>query len=134
MPTAEPTLTPMFSPSAIPSLIPIFLPSQLNGNTLFKTIGKNQIKINVNPEHILENAINEEQSIKSALSINLSKFGSLTPSVFGRNFKIRVTSKRSKKKMDINLSFIKSVDISIVKDQLDELKKQVEQKTKKTKT
>jgi hypothetical protein len=94
---------------------------------------KNQVKINVNPDHILENATNIEETIKSAINLNLNKFGSLTPSIFGRNFKIRITSKRSKKKLDINLSFNKTLDISVIQDLLEQKKKQAQQKTKKTK-
>jgi hypothetical protein len=91
---------------------------------------KEQFKINVNNEHILEN---ESNKINSALSIKGNNFGSLTPSLFGRNFKIRITSKTTKKKMDINLSFDKSLDFKNVIALIESLKKQAQEKGKKVK-
>jgi len=95
---------------------------------------KNEIKISPNADHILEKLIiSESEAINSAIFLNLGKFGSLTPSIFNRNFKIRITSKRSKKKLDINLTFDRSLDEANIKDLIEEKKKKIQQKTKKTK-
>lgn len=96
-----------------------------------KTISfKEQIKINVNQQHILENATKESDLIKSALSIKGNSFGSLTPSLFGRNFKIRITSKTTKKKIDINLTFNKSFDFKNVLALIEQMKKKAQEKSK----
>lgn len=91
---------------------------------------KDKFKINVNKEHILE-----KETITNALQVNeLDKFGSIKPSIFGKNFKIRITSKTTKKKIDINLSFTKEADLKLVQAQIEKIKKDIQNKTKKVKS
>jgi len=89
---------------------------------------KNEFKIKVNQEHILEN-----KDILSAKDIDLSKFGSLTPSVFGNNFKIRITSKSTKKKLDLNIIFERSIDKKYLAFIIEQQKKEKQQKAQKIK-
>jgi len=90
---------------------------------------KDKFKIDINKEHILQ-----KDAMNSALDVQfLNKFGSLQPSVFGKNFKIRITSKSTKKKIDINLTFTKQADLSLVKEQISSIKKKIQSASKKTK-
>lgn len=89
---------------------------------------KNEFKIKVNQEHILEN-----KDILSAKDIELSKFGSLTPSIFERKFKIRITSKSTKKKLDLNVVFERNIDKKYLAFVIEQLKKEKQQKVQKTK-
>lgn len=98
-------------------------------DTRIKSIAiKEKFKIDVNKEHIL---LKDGVQVNSALDISQqNNFGSKTPSLFGRKFKIRITSKSSKKKLDVNLSFEKTTDFSLVLSILKEKKEKAIQKIK----
>ena len=95
-----------------------------------KTKGvKEKFKINVNKEHIL---VKEGVEIDSALDITQqNNFGSKTPSLFDKKFKIRIISKSSKKKLDINLTFKKALDLSLVMSILKKKKELVDKASQK---
>jgi hypothetical protein len=95
---------------AIYPIIKIVEIKEKNIRTKVKSI-KDRFMINVNQDHILQ-----REQIQSANNISGGEFGLLNPSIFEKKFKIRLTSKRSKKKVDINLSFSKSVDKSFLLD------------------
>jgi hypothetical protein len=78
----------------------------------------------------MEQQILANTNINSATELKGNKFGYDKSSIFGKNFKIRITSKSSKKKIDINLVYNKTIDTTKVVEQL---KKQVEQSSKKIK-
>ncbi len=69
----------------------------------------NQFRLKVDPEHILE-----KEKLTTAQNLNKDLFGSKAPGIFGKSFKIRITSKTTKRKMDINVSFDQQFKQSIV--------------------
>ncbi len=85
---------------------------------------RERFKIDINQEHILQN-----KNVDSALQLKGNDFGSLTPSVFNKKFKFRITSKSSKKKIDINVTFTRDFDTTLIQDTKNETGK----KTKKVK-
>lgn len=77
---------------------------------------KEKFRLLTNPDQILENKDNvaNNKKIKSASELDVSKFGSLSPAIYEKKFKIRITSKTTKKKLDINLFFDNKLDTSLL--------------------
>ena len=74
---------------------------------------KNEFKIKVKyDDHVFENP---SSAITKQADITLDKFGKKTPSIFNKKFKIRITSKTTKKKIDINVIFDRTINTDPVK-------------------
>ena len=69
---------------------------------------KNEFKIKVKyDDHVFEKP---SSVITKQADITLDKFGKQSPSIFNKKFKIRITSKTTKKKIDINVTFDRKIN------------------------